>query len=92
MGRKEEGGYEMLKWGKICLVLIVIVSASNLAVAKNTQSLKVSCSIPAVPGLNAPAISATSGIQTTANTPLLETQETLIQKDATLLLTSVYAR
>lgn len=75
----------MLYWGKMCLVLMVIVSVAGAVCAKDTQSLKVSCSIPAVPGLNAPAASTTQVISS-------ETQPMIIQKDVEMRLTSVYAR
>lgn len=64
---------------------MVILSVACAASAKDSQSLKVSCSIPAVPGLNAPAVSSTEAISS-------ENQSLIVQKDPEMLLTSVYAR
>ena len=71
---------------KSLAALIMVLSMAGLAVAGSTASLTVSCTIPVMPGLNAPLIEQ-DALKTQANAKAerkIETQQELVQDGATL--------
>ena len=90
---------------KITTAMILVLSLANAAYAGNTFTIPVSCSIPAVPGLNAPilenkAVANTAAKQDTriAGQPAAQKEEVkyVMQQDkkdgSSITVTSVYIR